>query len=41
MYKGAKQSTRRGGSAWRKVCKQNCFCVGVVRQTQSTVQHLV
>jgi len=29
-----------GGPAWRKVCKQNSFCVGVVRQTQS-LQHLV
>jgi len=35
---GTKQSTRCGGSAWRKTCKQNNFCVGVVWQTQS-IQH--
>jgi len=27
-------------TAWRKTCKQRNFCVGVVRQTQSIVQHL-
>jgi len=27
-------------SLWRKTCKQNNFCVGVVWQTQSIVQHL-
>jgi len=27
-------------STWRKVCKQNSFCVGVVWQIQSIVQHL-
>jgi len=36
-----KQSTRCGGSAWRKTCKQNSFCVGVVWKTQSIVQHPV
>jgi len=38
---GAKQSTRCGCPAWRKTCKQNSLCVGVVWQTQSIVQHLV
>jgi len=28
----AKQSTRCGGPAWRKTCKQNSFYVGVGRQ---------
>jgi len=37
---GAKQSTRCGGPAQRKTCKQNRFCVRVVWQIQSTVQHL-
>jgi len=37
---GAKQYTRCGGSAWRKTCKQSSFCVGVVWQIQSIVQHL-
>jgi len=37
---GAKQSTRCGGPAWWKTCKQSSFCVGVVWQTQSIVQHL-
>jgi len=37
---GAKQSTRCGGPAWRKTCKQSSFCVGEVWQTQSIVQHL-
>jgi len=32
-----KQSTHCGGPAWRKTCKQNSFCVGVVCQTQSIV----
>jgi len=27
---GPKQSTHCGGPAWRKTCKQNSFCVGVV-----------
>jgi len=27
---GAKQSTRCGGPTWRKTCKQNSFCVGVI-----------
>jgi len=27
---GAKQSARCGGPAWRKTCKQNSFCVGMV-----------
>jgi len=36
----AKQSTRCGGPAWRKTCKQNSFYVGVVWQTQSIVKHL-
>jgi len=40
-YFGAKQSTRYDGPAWRKTCKQNSFCVGVVWQTQSIVKHLV
>jgi len=31
----AKQSTRCGGPALRKTCKQNSFCVGVIWQTQS------
>jgi len=26
-----------GGPAWRRTCKQNSFCVGVVWQTQSIV----
>jgi len=34
---GAKQSTRCGGPAWRKTCKLNSFCVGMVWQTQSIV----
>jgi len=33
--------TRCGDPAWRKTCKQNSFCVKVVWQTQSIVQHLV
>jgi len=37
---GPKQSTRCGGPAWRKTCKQSSFFVGVVWQTQSIVQHL-
>jgi len=37
---GAKQSTRCGGPARRKTCKQNSFCVGVVWQTQGILQHL-
>jgi len=37
---GAKQFIRCGGSAWRKSFKQSSFCVEVVWQTQSTVQHL-
>jgi len=36
----ATQSTRCGGLAWRKTCKHSSFCVGVVWQTQSIVQHL-
>jgi len=38
---GAKQSTRCGGPAGPKTCKQSSFCVGVVWQTQSIVQYLV
>jgi len=38
---GAKQSTRCGGPAWRKSCKQNSFYVGVIWQTQSILQHLI
>jgi len=38
---GATQSTRCGGPAWRKTCKQNSFCVVVVWQTQSIGQHLI
>jgi len=40
---GAKHSTRCGGQAWRKTCKQSSFCVGVVWQTETEhiVQHLV
>jgi len=38
---GAKKSTHCGGPVWRKTCKQNSFCVGVVWQTQSIVQHHV
>jgi len=36
---GAKQSTYCGGPAWRKICKQNIFYVGVVWKTQNI--HLV
>jgi len=32
--------SRCGGPAWRKTCKQNSFCVGVLWRTQS-IQHLV
>jgi len=38
---GAKQSTRCDGPTWWKTYKQNSFCVGVVWQTQSIIQHLV
>jgi len=33
-YLGTKHSTRCGGAVWRKTCKQNSFCVGVVWQTE-------
>jgi len=36
----SKQSTRCGGPAWRKTCKQNSFWIGVVWQTWS-IQLLV
>jgi len=36
---GAKQSSRCGGPAGRKTCKQNSFCVGVA--TDTSIQHLV
>jgi len=35
---GTKQSTRCGGPAWRKTCKQNRFCVGLGWQIQR-IQH--
>jgi len=28
FHLGDKQSTRCGGPAWRKTCKQNIFCIG-------------
>jgi len=37
---GTKQSTRCGGPAWWKTCKQSSFCVEVVWQTQSILKHL-
>jgi len=35
-----KDTSRCGSLAWRKTSKQSSFCVGVVWQTQSIVQHL-
>jgi len=39
-FLGTNQFTHCGGLAWRKLCKQNIFCVRVVWQTQC-IQHLV
>jgi len=37
-YLWVKQSTHCGGPVGWKTCKQNSFCVGVVRQAQSIVK---